>query len=696
MADPVNTTPAWKSYQETGDPTDIVTSPAVASAIGSKIDAVGGQATGTQLGAPVITGGSAGGTDLGASTALSPLGKVKVTMAQLAGRQLNASDFGATGDGTTDDTAAIQAAINAAQNIASGDIATGCVVRLNPGTYLVSATLAISRPGVSLVGSGTESTVLLRETDYGDTLRVSASGTATPTAGIQGNFVEDIQLIHSATAAVAPTSGAAVAFYGAQTGGIINCLAINHYDHFAVYGGSSLSLSDNYVISYNGHPEWNGGRGVSRSCYLVGELAQAGVVIAPAKIVLSNCGANGGFLSTGYPGTETSQDFASINLSADYGYLITGAEQVELRNCQASNSKIHNLHIEVVAGQQRDILEVGVLGGYYDSAGVASVWLGGGGNNGDQAIVNPRIIGATIKSNSIGPSMDGIETDSTVRAGTYPQAVVNLIVSGNTISTHQRNGVLLGGGQNCVIGHNTIVGNNISDGSTSAFTASITASVLTVTAVTRGLVAQAMTINSLSGSPVIGAQVLPLAAGETVGGVGRYAIAYADTASTAMTGIYTQNGSALVLGPQTTGTIVNGNRLGGDWAGGANGKTLYGINIIAGATGFVIADNNVSGNTAGGITDESGIDGRYKRLSGNMGYNGGLPAAAPSVPASGTDFYNPYGTPCTVQISGGTVTAVALNGTALTGFTGGVLMLGAGDHLTLTYTAAPAWTWWPA
>lgn len=43
MATPTNTKPAWKSYQETGNPVDMVKSTTVASAIGGKVDAVSGQ-----------------------------------------------------------------------------------------------------------------------------------------------------------------------------------------------------------------------------------------------------------------------------------------------------------------------------------------------------------------------------------------------------------------------------------------------------------------------------------------------------------------------------------------------------------------------------------------------------------------------------------------------------------------------------
>lgn len=66
----------------------------------------------------------------------------------------DAKAYGAKGDGTTDDTAAIQSAINAAASNGGGK------VYLSPGTYLVSSSLTITSNGVSLVGAGISTTTL--------------------------------------------------------------------------------------------------------------------------------------------------------------------------------------------------------------------------------------------------------------------------------------------------------------------------------------------------------------------------------------------------------------------------------------------------------------------------------------------------------------------------------------------------------
>lgn len=79
---------------------------------------------------------------------------------------LNVVDYGATGDGVTDDSAAIQAAINATPT-------NGGIVRFPPGTYLCGTGLTIPRSRIALVGAGRSASTLLKGADI---ILLDASG----------------------------------------------------------------------------------------------------------------------------------------------------------------------------------------------------------------------------------------------------------------------------------------------------------------------------------------------------------------------------------------------------------------------------------------------------------------------------------------------------------------------------------------
>lgn len=74
----------------------------------------------------------------------------RVSYSMIRGTPANVLDYGAVGDGTTDDTAAIQAALNGASASTYRD------VMLPAGNFLISATLTIPE-GVSLIGQGNRS-----------------------------------------------------------------------------------------------------------------------------------------------------------------------------------------------------------------------------------------------------------------------------------------------------------------------------------------------------------------------------------------------------------------------------------------------------------------------------------------------------------------------------------------------------------
>lgn len=92
----------------------------------------------------------------------------------------------------------------------------------------------------------------------------------------------------------------------------------------------------------------------------------------------------------------------------------------------------------------------------------------------------------------------------------------------------------------------------------------------------------------------------------------------------------------------------------------------------------------------GGLISASGGS-RTSRVGGNIGW---IPLAVPpSSMSSGVAVNNPNPFDCTVYVAGGTVSAIEVNGIALTGITSGPVRVPAGTSLKVTYSAAPTLTW---
>lgn len=123
--------------------------------------------------------------------------------------------------------------------------------------------------------------------------------------------------------------------------------------------------------------------------------------------------------------------------------------------------------------------------------------------------------------------------------------------------------------------------------------------------------------------------------------------------------------------------------------GGKNTQT-YGIEFGGSHTGLLVTDNDLRNNATGPVTGD--YSGASNRVHDNPGLNPKGAVGPPTIPASTTAYTNAYAHDCTVYVAGGTVTAIAIGGTA-TGMTSGMFRVPAGQTITLTYSSAPTWTW---
>lgn len=194
----------------------------------------------------------------------------------------NAEAFGATGNGTTDDTAAILAALAAAK--ANG----GGIVYLPAGTYATSASLVIGADGVYILGAGMGATIVQPATGAQfDAISTAIPGSA-GTAGFVRNFIGVASLTIDGSKMTGTTAGAGngIHFYGVRYSRIydVNITAVPNF--------GILLDGDTTNFSYGNHVRAcriiNGGAGFmatfcEETFLTFNEILQANLATAAAQ-----------------------------------------------------------------------------------------------------------------------------------------------------------------------------------------------------------------------------------------------------------------------------------------------------------------------------------------------------------------------------------------------------------------------------
>jgi hypothetical protein len=176
---------------------------------------------------------------------------------------LSVKDFGATGDGTTDDTTAIQNALNACS-------AYGTVI-IPVGTYVISATLTIPINDISIVGQGGRPRILAKASTnfnqmisgtsksrinisnlYIDANKANrSSGQNVVFSGIYNNGGDDFVVSNcyiTGTRGYGGTTATAIAFAAGLRNCAINCTMVDCGDVGAISDGIYMSGTGHMAI----------------------------------------------------------------------------------------------------------------------------------------------------------------------------------------------------------------------------------------------------------------------------------------------------------------------------------------------------------------------------------------------------------------------------------------------------------------
>lgn len=200
----------------------------------------------------------------------------------------NVKDYGAVGDGTTDDTAAIQAALN-----------VGGLIVVPAGQYKVSATLTASVAGTSIAGASTW--------DTWGTPGSTAGSQLLPTSAITG-AVLDIT----------------ASFVSIESLTILG----NGSTQFAITASSvsDIRLDSIYISNQGGVSLTSCTRVTLTACIAQGYLGSYGFYFSSCSIIfLNRCNASGA--------------------SGQTNYYVTGGESVNLVSCESNGTPTQGLYL---------------------------------------------------------------------------------------------------------------------------------------------------------------------------------------------------------------------------------------------------------------------------------------------------------------------------------------------------------------
>lgn len=158
---------------------------------------------------------------------------------------VSVTDYGAVGDGTADDTAAIQAALN-----------TGRCVFFPPGTYRTTGPLTVTTEGQQLTGSAAWGVTLKPE---GTGYDVLTFGTAPPVTVIRGCGMQRFRLdgaAHSNGATIRVINSSRMLFQDVHTVSCWNAWDIARINVCTIISSSNEGARGDFIIRWYGDAAW--------------------------------------------------------------------------------------------------------------------------------------------------------------------------------------------------------------------------------------------------------------------------------------------------------------------------------------------------------------------------------------------------------------------------------------------------------
>lgn len=268
----------------------------------------------TQIDAKLATANLAASTGAALVGSIqSGTGAVARTVQTKLRETVSVKDFGATGDGVADDTAEIQAAIDAV------GAAGGGVVYLPNGTYLVSAALTVTVAKTTIRGQSKGGTIITRASDYGSTFDFhgdSGTGALLADCGIESLTIKSTALT---------TSGAHIDFTGVTRSYIKDVYFLQGFIGMRLRGAVACTVDSVYLVFSNLYT----GSATGRRYMDFGEAGGSYSHQSSGDIFVSNFNLRG-TVATQY---------------TEYGIRMTSADGIWFSNGHVGNTSVSNIHI---------------------------------------------------------------------------------------------------------------------------------------------------------------------------------------------------------------------------------------------------------------------------------------------------------------------------------------------------------------